>query len=222
MNKLAIFVEGYTELIFAEKLVREIAGDNNVFIEKKFVTGGVNSRRRVKQIQATNKHNNERYYVLIMDCQGDRQVKTRIIEEHKNLTNNGYSGIIGIRDVRPDFSFADIPKLELQLLTYIKTSLIPVEFILGVMEIEAWFLAEASHFPRIATAITVPAIITALGFDPQKEDMQQRPYPSQDLARCYAIGGVTYHKRNAQQTVDALDFSIIYCDFQLNFPTLRG
>jgi len=56
----------------------------------------------------------------------------------------------------------------------------------------------------------VAAIDASLGFDPEKEDMQLRLEPAEDLGRCYAIGGKTYNKYNAQQTVDALSFDEIY------------
>jgi hypothetical protein len=115
-----------------------------------------------------------------------------------------------VRDVRPDFAHADIPDLERGLPKYIKTSLIPVEFILAIMEIEAWFLAETTHFPKLDPAITVAAIKAAYGFDPENDDMEQRLAPADDLNNCYAIAGKTYQKHLAQDTVDALDYADIY------------
>jgi hypothetical protein len=52
MNKLAIFVEGQTEQLFVEKLILEVAGENNVRIEKRKVTGGTTCKRRMKLIEA--------------------------------------------------------------------------------------------------------------------------------------------------------------------------
>jgi hypothetical protein len=157
---------------------------------------------------------------MIIDCGNDRLVKERILEEHLNLTRAGYSQIIGLRDVRPDFTHAEIPKLEAGLRSYIKTSLIPVEFILAILEIEAWFLAETTHFPRIDAAITVHAIKAALRFDPDNEDMEQRLTPGDDLNKCYAIGGKVYRKHLARLTVDALDFNAIYLDLYKKFRYL--
>jgi len=42
MKKIAIFVEGYTELVFVEKLFREIAGESNVLVEPRKIRGGGN------------------------------------------------------------------------------------------------------------------------------------------------------------------------------------
>lgn len=214
MNKLAIFVEGYTEIVYVEKLIEEIAGQNKVVIESRRISGGTNVKRKTEIIKAAKPAMGQKYYVLLVDCGGDESVKTRIIEEHDNLTKQGYSRIIGLRDVRPKFTHAEIPKLEMNLPRYIKTSLAPVTFILAIMEIEAWFLAETTHFQRIHPSITIAAIKTTLGFDPQMDDMAQRLTPAEDLNKCYRIGGKTYIKSRAQVTIDALDYALIYMDLR--------
>lgn len=214
MNRLAIFVEGYTEVVFVEKLIEEIAGLNRVSIERREIRGGGKSRRTMKVIRAAKPYPRQDYYVLLFDCGGDESVKTRILEEHDNLTKAGYSRLVGIRDVRPTFTYEDIPKLEAYLPKYIKTKLAPVTFILAIMEIEAWFLAEATHFPRIEPSITIAAIKASLGFDPENDNMELRPYPSRDLNSCYAIGGKTYVKHQVNVTVDALDFAFVYTDLR--------
>jgi hypothetical protein len=87
MNKLAVFVEGYTEVVFVEKLIEEIAGKANVLIEHRKIRGGGAHRRSYAQVRAARKNSGERYFVLIVDCGGDRLVKERIREEHQNLTS---------------------------------------------------------------------------------------------------------------------------------------
>jgi hypothetical protein len=220
MNKLAVFVEGYTEVVFVEKLIEEIAGETNVLIERREIRGGGTKRRTFALVRAAKPDTGQRYFVMIIDCGGDHLVKERVLEEHRNLTNAGYSKIIALRDVRPDFTHADIPRLETGLRTYIKSSLIPVKFILAILEIEAWFLAESTHFPRIDPAITVAAIIATLAFDPEHDDMSARPTPADDLNRCYAIGGKTYEKHMAKDTVEALDYALVYLDLPPRIPYL--
>ncbi|MGP0068819.1 MAG: hypothetical protein ACLQGP_35120 [Isosphaeraceae bacterium] len=224
MNRLAVFVEGYTEVKFVKKLVEEVAGHKDVRIEHREIRGGGRDsgvRRTMGLVEAARPDTGQEYYVLIVDCGGDDQVKTRIIEEHENLTKKGYSRIIGLRDVRPKFAYAQIPRLELNLPKYIKTTLIPVDFILAVMEVEAWFLAEATHFAKIHPAITVAAIKASLGFDPENDDMEQRLEPAADLHNCYAIGGKVYSKGRAEETVHALDFAVIYLDSVAKFKYLK-
>ena len=119
MNRLAIFVEGYTEAAFVDRLIEEIAGKNKVLIEQREIRGGSRVRRSMRTIKAAKQDTGQKYFVLLLDCGSDSQVKTRIHEEHQNLTKSGYSRLIGIRDVRPDFTYDDVPRLEASLMKYI-------------------------------------------------------------------------------------------------------
>src|SRR5271157_829273 len=199
MNKLAVFVEGYTEAVFIDRLIEEVAGKKKVRIERRQIRGGSSTPRKNILVSATQEDTGQQYYVLILDCGGDDAVKSRILEEHANLTKGGYSKILGLRDVRPKFSAADIPQLERGLRLYIKTSLAPVEFFLSIMEIEAWFLAEVTHYPRIHPNITLDAIRSTLSFDPENDDMELRSHPAKDLGDCYAIGAKRYEKAAAKE-----------------------
>jgi hypothetical protein len=224
MNRLAIFVEGYTEVKFVMKLVEEIAGRNRVLIEHREIRGGGKDsgvRRTMARVRAAEFDTGQKHFILILDCGSDDRVKTQILREHENLTKKGYSRIIGLRDVRPKFSYADIPRLERTLPTYIKTSLIPVDFILAIMEIEAWFLAETTHYARIDPVITVAAIKSTLGLDPENDDLAQRPHPAADLHNCYAIAGKAYLKGRAEETVNALDFAELYCKLTAKIAYLK-
>ena len=144
MDRLAVFVEGYTAVVFVEKLIEELAGKNKVLIEHREIRGGSTTRRTMGLIKAAKPDTGQKYYVLLVDCGGDKQVKTRIMEEHENLTKKGYSKIIGLRDVRPDFTYAEIPRLESNLPKYVKTKLTPVEFILRSCQI-VWKRASDSN-----------------------------------------------------------------------------
>src|SRR5262245_33376864 len=93
MNKLAIFVEGWTELQFADRLITEIAGVHHIMIQQVQLRGGTTVPRRMKTIRAASVTANQQYFVLIVDCGSDVQVKTRIVEEHEGLTKSKYSKI---------------------------------------------------------------------------------------------------------------------------------
>jgi hypothetical protein len=219
LRRLAIFVEGFTEVQFATRLIEEVAGKQNVAIEHRTITGGSSVPKRIVTLRAARKDGDERFYVLIVDCQGDSQVKSRILEEHESLTKAGYLKIIGIRDVRPQFTRADIPKLVANLRKYVKTSLAPVEFVLAVMEVEAWFLAEYNHFSKLDPKLTVASIKAVLGFDPALDDMSMRTDPTGDLDSCYALVGHTYRKSESR-TAEALDYAHIYVDLSARIPYL--
>lgn len=219
MRKLAVFVEGWTELYFIERLIGEIAGTHNIVFEKRRIVGGSRVRRQVISIEAAKPAEAQQFYVLLFDCGGDHQVKPRIVEQHQSLTNSGFSAIIGLRDVRPNTTHQDIPLLERNLRYGIKTSLAPVAIILAVMEIEAWFLAESSHFEKIDPAIEVARIATALGFNPETQDMALRLEPTSDLDKAYALAGKRYTKP-AKPTIDVLDFSRMYLELSGRIPYL--
>jgi hypothetical protein len=221
MNKMAVFVEGYTEVVFVDKLIQEIANDNAVRIQWRRIQGGTTCPRRNHQIKAEGPDQGQEHFVVIHDCGGDDAVKTRMLEEYPRLARAGYSTIVCIRDVSPKYTHAEIPTLERFLPYYVSTRPILVNFILSIMEIEAWFLAEHTHFPRIHPAITVPAIIAALRFDPVNDDMQLLPTPSAGLSNCYALAGVAYIKGNAQMTVNALDCAHVYAGLVDRFPYLK-
>ena len=94
-------------------------------------------------------------------------------------------------------------------------------FILSILEVEAWFLAEHSHFERIDSSITLPAIRYVLRFDPAVDDMQLRLAPAEDMKTCYGLGGKFYAKRDAKVTVDELDYAHIYAGLADKFPDLK-
>ncbi|WP_129932404.1 MULTISPECIES: hypothetical protein [unclassified Pseudomonas] len=218
MRRIAFFVEGYSELLFVDKLVTEIAGAHNVTIEQRQISGGVKAPRQVKVIKAADASGEHEFFVLIVDCGGETQVKTRLQEEHEGLTKAGYEKIVCIRDVRPQFSREEIPKLEQGMRMYVKGSLAPVDFILTTMELEAWFLAEFNHYEKIDPALTVDAIHGALGFHPVTDDPCLRDTPTEDLRICYAIAGKTYEKSEVSRTVESLDYLYIYTELGGRVP----
>ena len=152
----------------------------------------------------------QEHFVLIFNCGNDELVKSRMVEEYTNLAGAGYSKLICIRDVYPKFKYAEIGKLEMGLPIWVRTKPILVDFILSIMEVEAWFLAEHTHFTQIDPALTVAAIIARLNFDPANDDMQLRPAPADDLHDCYALVSKAYEKATAIETIKALDYTYMY------------
>ena len=83
----------------------------------------------------------------------DELVQSDIRDSCESLAKKNYQKILGLRDVYPK-TFADIPKLELGLKYGIPTKYFPIHIILAIMEVEAWFLAETTHFSRIHPSLT--------------------------------------------------------------------
>lgn len=209
MNKIAIFVEGKTEQLFAEKLLIEIADKQSIHIEKCQLTGG--NRNPRKRLHFRRLNDDRRYFAYIIDCRSDSTVKSDIVDNYSSLIREGYSSIIGIRDVYP-IGRTMIQKLRLGLKYRVKTEPVTPVFILSVMEIEAWFMAEHTHFQRIHPDLTIDRIKAEFNFDPSQDNMELRDHPSEDLRQIYALEGMSYKKRKdyIERTVEVLDYAKIY------------
>lgn len=214
MKKLAVFVEGQTEQLFVEKLLEEAAGRNRISIEKRQAFGGQSTKRRLKIIQASDQNSNHKYFAQIIDCGADNRVKSDVVDNYDGLVAKGFDTILAIRDVYPDVTYNDIASLRAGLRYRVKTKPLGVIFVLGIMEIETWFISEHTHFQRIHPSITPDLIITKLGFDPRAEDIQLRPHPADDLDKIYRLAGFSYTKnRNVvQRTVNVLDYERLYLE----------
>jgi hypothetical protein len=222
MRKLAIFVEGQTEQIFIGKLLKEIAGDRNLIVVKER-WGDHKGRRIFTVIDAETQTGGEKYYILIRDCGGESNVQSDIRDTCENLSKNGYMEILGLRDVAPIFTYQDVPVLLRRLMFKIPTKYIPIKIMVAIMEIEAWFLAETTHFLRIHNSITKGIIIQTIGFDPDNEDVEKRQKPSEDLHNIYKTAGFAYTKKrnNVNRTVHALDYNNIYLNVRDKVPGLK-
>lgn len=211
MKKLAIFVEGQTEQLFVEKLLIEMAGQKNITINKLKSKISKKGNRSFKIIDASSATFNTIYYVLIYDSGNDDLVKSDILDNYNSLVRENYQKIIGLRDVYPK-KFQDIIRLKQGLKYGVKTIPIPVNIVLAVMEIEAWFLAEVTHFLKIHSALTLERIITNLNFNPKTEDVETRDHPANDLNTIYKLERFAYTKKksNCQRTVNALNYNELY------------
>jgi hypothetical protein len=217
MKKLAFFVEGQTEQIFVKNLLIEIAGLNNITInEIKFSTN-----TDLLQITARSPKTNLEYYVLIVDCGGDSKVQSAIIDSYAGLVKNGYSKILGLKDVHPK-TYSDIPSIQRGVKYGVPTK-IPTDILLSVLETEAWFMAEFSHFEKIDSRLTHSAILTNFSHDLLNDDVEKIINPAKRLDEIYSFVGERYTKRkdNVSRTVKSLDFTSLYTTIKNRVPHLK-
>ena len=220
MKKMAIFVEGETELCFIDRLLREIVNEKNLQIVLVRASGGARSARMYTVVADSGSGSDKNFYIRIINSGTDNRVGSDIRDNYENLMNTGFSAIIGVRDVYPDFLLADLPNLRTGLRYRLRTKPVSVDFVLGVMEIEAWFLAEHTHFSRIHPRLSASRIATMHGFDPSLDDMQLRVNPALDLHNAYSLEGSAYQKksRQIQRTVGTLDYAEMYLEHKAKFP----
>ena len=218
MIKIAVFVEGLTELEFLSKLLKEIAGQRRLQID----VGQQFQGSLQVHISTLNPANPIDWHVLIANCQNDEQVKTQIVDNYASLAAAGYAHIIGIRDAYP-FTHADLPLLSVNLRTALPQGIVPIDIHLAIMETESWFLEEHSHFSRIDNRLT-DAAIKAAGFDFGTTRAEDVPNPAALLHEIYQTVGKAYKKtrRQIQRTVEAIDYRSLEKDVRQRSPSFAS
>ncbi|MBO1056309.1 MAG: hypothetical protein HEQ27_07185 [Dolichospermum sp. JUN01] len=90
------------------------------------------------------------------------------------------------------------------------------------MEVEAWFLAEYNHFLKIDPGLTPEKIQAMFGFNPQTDNMEQRPHPTKDMELIYNYTGKGYNKNEKQlnRFASNLDYEFIYMHLINSVPSL--
>jgi hypothetical protein len=217
MKKIAFFVEGQTEQLFINRLLKEVAGYRNISITLKEIKGGGRRRPTKQEFLVSQPFQNPEipiYEALIYDCHNDDRVKSEILDNIDSMALQGYTQIVGIRDLFPN-TLIDLPRME-KGVNYIPPSNrslpVPFDIIIAVHEIEAWFLAEYTHFEKISRRLTEHHIASSLGFDPFTDDMTLRYHPAKDLNDIYRLAAKNYQKKywQVKRTVNKLDYSFLY------------
>ncbi|MGP6089895.1 hypothetical protein [Antarctobacter jejuensis] len=196
MKKLGIFVEGQTEAIFSEFLVMHLADGICADIDVRRFFGGrrFNRMELSAHIIRCGGGGEPTHYILIRNCGTDGRVVSDINEQCGGLKDGGFQKIIGLRDVRP----INRDKIS-RLRSGIHGSLHSLEGFhisvhLAVMEIEAWMMAENTHFQRLNEGLTEQRIEDEVGFFPQPNNVSERDDASGDLRSIYSIVDEVYDK----------------------------
>lgn len=205
-----------SEQEFTIRLITELVGKHNVAFEIHRQDNGYLS---LVELRA---HLTPSIHVLVANCCADNQVKSQISDQYRSLQSAGYSLIIGLRDVYP-LGHADIPKLEANLNIGLPTGIPAIRMHLAILEIEAWFLEELTHFERIDPNLTLPIVI-ANGFDYLNVRAADLPNPAMTLDGIYRVVGKRYKKitRHIQRTVGALSYDEMYINVPSKAPSLNN
>lgn len=208
MRKLAIFVEGLTEQILVRRMLQSVLDRNRVAVQAVKITGGHSVRMSFTVMRAAHVDKLTEYYVLIYDCGGETNVKSYLVAHRSKLVSNGYSMVLGLRDVYPNFERQEVPKLWKGLNQQLPQRGATTRIYLAIMETEAWFLGEYRHLRRVSGKLTPAYIERQFGFNPQTENMEDRDHPSQDLKAIYQSVGHDYTKKRDRlnAVISKLDF----------------
>jgi hypothetical protein len=208
MKKIAIFVEGQTELHFVHRLVTEIAGYGVARVDLWIHRGGVFSPIRSEGPP-------EEFadvLVMIVNCGGDASVKSSILERRELLAAKGYTVIMGLLDLFPK-TLAEKERFEAGLAKGLEFPGQTIKIFLAIAEVEAWFLSESTHFERVDSALSLDRIRAEIGFDPASPTIENDvPHPATKLKQIYALVNRPYRKREAEthSMVSHLDFDEMY------------
>jgi len=222
-RRVAFFVEGQTEQIFVNRLIKDILGTQQINIIQKQFRGGTNiPKQEIVRNSAFSR--NPKYEILIFDCGSDNRVKSEILDNISNLRSRGYEMIVGLRDLYP-IPIAELEKLEkgLRFLpNKLKNESKYFDIIVAIHEIEAWFLAETNHLRKIDKRLTGKFIKERLGFDPFSMNAEQRVHPAKDLDNIYRLVGKSYTKRfgQTQRVVNKLDMNNIRNNIRYDIDSL--
>ncbi|PAW93058.1 hypothetical protein CKK33_05940 [Mucilaginibacter sp. MD40] len=219
--KLAFVVEGATEALFIENLLSEILTSNNYTFEK--LQQDQTRRGDFWIILETPSINDQtKYYILIVNCCSDAKVASYIKDHRKNLISEGYRIIIGLLDLYPE-SRDDLHAYHYGLKAFIPQKPIETKFIISIMEIEAWFIAETSHFEKIDPQLNLEFIKNNLGVDLTSTDFEAINHPADQLNLIYNLVGKAYKKQKSkiERTVESLDYARLYLELPNKLNSLK-
>ena len=147
---------------------------------------------------------------------GDDRVLSDIRDHYENLTAQNFKDIIGIRDVKPR-SANDIPTIREDFELYTPKRPIRPLLVLAIMEIEAWFIGEHTHFARFHADLTPGRVETQLGYNPATCDLEAIRSPVEDLASVYGLvhKGYSKDRKQVERTVELLDYARYYDDLRV-------
>jgi hypothetical protein len=207
MKKIAIFVEGLTEELFLLKLLRELAGEKNYKVEVHQQKKGVLTFKTTKDYGNSNDFE---WFILVVNCSSDTQVKSQMLEQYSSMKDAGYSKIIGLKDVHPRKA-SELEEVRKALHLGFNEDDDFVSLHLSVMETEAWFIQEITHFARLSPLLTKECLANC-GFDSTQMTADQIDNPARVLHLIYQTAGLAYRKTQKQilRTVNSLDFDELY------------
>ena len=222
MKKLVIFVEGLTEQILVRKMLQAVLDRNRIAIQTVKITGGHNVRMSFTVMRAARVDRQTDFYVLIYDCGGETNVKSYLLARRNKLISNGYTMVLGLRDVYPNFNREEVPKLVKGLNNKLPQKKAKTHIYLAIMETEAWFLGEYKHLTRISRKLTPEFVEKHLGFNPKTENMEERDHPSDDMKTAYQLVGHDYTKKRDRlnAVIGKLDFQYFTHELAQRMPSI--
>lgn len=212
MKKIGIFVEGQTERIFVVKFLTEYLGGEHKFSRRKIKYKDANKTELI----GVRHFPDAEYYFLIFDCAGDGNVLPALYDRAENMINNeNFSFLIALQDLY------DKPREKKKtIINHFDRNIEKfcfkeqLRFVLAIMELETWFLADPNVFNKISTQLTPAYIYESININLLEINPESLPHPAETINRIYQLIGQSYKKNEDQayQITERLDYDLIYSD----------
>ena len=207
MIKICYFVEGQTERIFLERLLKEYLGYINITIDTYKLSG-----TNLREIRATQCISDSKYYIQIFDVEGDGNVAGAMRDRCEKMLQKGFSRLFGLRDVHPKRK-SDIPRLYENFHNIIDNVVCSNKctLLLSVMQIEAWFLSDKNVFKSLDHSLTSTYIKQKTQIDLDSINPENYYKPATCINKIFGIIGSKYKKNESQihRIVHNLDYEYL-------------
>lgn len=223
MRKIAVFLEGQTELITTrEFLLKKYSYVVNIDCFQQFKEGNT------RPVEYSYKCPFSEVYYELINVGNDQKVLSAILEREKSIFLNGYEKIIGLRDmyskVYRELSNGIIDQeLNFKIITNDQETIrkksvnsSKIFFCFSIMEIESWFLGIQNLFLRLHQGLSVDFIRNRLNFDLSIVDPEFHFFhPAKTFSDIFELQNLSYDKRKGD--IEAIckhmtieDFSDLY------------
>ena len=205
MKRIAVFVEGQTELITVrEFLLKKFGWEVNVICLELY-------SQSLRPVPYKHENPNAEFSYQIVNIGNDKRVLSAILEREESLWKAGFLKLIGLRDmysreyrerISPEKTIDNT--LNQEFLTETKKiiegakSPDKIHLCFSIMEIEAWFLGMYKFFERVKPNYTEENISSKVGCDISRVDPELTFFhPSDILDQIFSIDGNRYKKRES-------------------------
>lgn len=229
-RKLAVFVEGQTELVFVREFLKQWYGydanaigfacynlQNNEFRDVAYQYGNEDS---------------ENYFMLV-NVGNDNSVLSKILSRLTYLVNQGYQLVIGLRDMYSKPYVQDAgghvidESVNQKHIDAVKDVLNVtangdrVDFHFAIMEVEAWLLGMYDYLLSVDKRLTKEFIMESIGVDLEEDPEKTIFRPAVELDRIYGLAGKQYDKHLSDiETIMSIlktdDFCKLMCSGKCN------
>jgi len=205
VNKIAIFVEGQSELVFIRNLLRQLFDNSSIVFDCIKLHGS-------QTVDIPYKHcpPEPTAYFQIINVENDSKVLSAIKEREQKLFQNGFSKIIGLRDM---YSKEYRKRVEGCINDEVNNKFVEshdnvisfmsspekISFHFSIMEIEAWWLGMETLFEKVDSRLNSQFIGEYLDFFLESIDPETSFFhPAETLKQILALVNIPYDKKLGQ------------------------